>query len=205
MVLIVGVVYAIVGFIFSMVTGGGSSSNCDTAATCEITGNAIETGAGDCGTANNNSGGLAGSGGLVFITLAPNMIALALIGFGLSGEVFMRQADMSLWASLAPAAIAGYGLMFFVNNYIYLPLQRTDNTAKSAQSFVGLTVEVTENIRGTGLGSVRGSAGQKAFHYAAKSNDGNDILTGEQAVILSVLPIAEGNCMVIEKITVNNR
>jgi membrane protein implicated in regulation of membrane protease activity len=181
MVLIVGVVFAIVSFIFCMVSsasGGGQS--------CEITG-----GNADCPVSG-------GGGQLSFFTLAPNMLAVALIGFGLSGEIFMRLADMSLWVSLIPAVIIGYGLMFFVNNYIYLPLQRTDNSAKSISSFVGLTVEVTENIRGDGFGSIRSNTGEGAFNYTARSHDGSDILAGEQANILAV---EDNNCMVVEKIS----
>ena len=180
MVLIVGAVFAIVSFIFCMVSssvsGGGQS--------CEITGSASV----NCPTSVQ----------LSFFTLAPNMLAVALIGFGLSGEVFMRFADMGVWPALIPAVIIGYGLMFFVNNYIYLPLQRADNRAKNISSFVGLTVEVTENIRGGGFGSVRSNTGEGAFNYTARSHDGADILAGEQA---SILAVEENNCMVVEKLT----
>jgi len=178
MVLIVGVVFAVVSFIFCMVSGASGGRS------CEITGT----------SSNCPLGG--GAGQLSFFTLAPNMLAVALIGFGLSGEIFMRLAELTLLVALIPAVIIGYGLMFFVNNYIYLPLQRADNTAKNISSFVGLTVEVTENIRGSGLGSVRSNTGEGAFSYTARSHDGTDILAGEQAIILDV---EDNNCMVVKK------
>lgn len=158
--LLVGVVFAVLSFVFSGFFE--SHVNAD-----------VDVSGGEIGA---DAGGDAGVGDVHFPFMSPVVIATFVTFFGAGGlvglKVFGFMPGLSVLVALAMATgvafLAGVGMV---------KLQRSleTNAVTTAQSLIGTQAEVTENIPGNGVGEISFSGKGTRITGPARSEENRDI------------------------------
>ena len=113
----------------------------------------------------------------------PIVLAVFLTGFGGMGLIFAP--IFHVWMALSFAALCGLLLSYLIFRFVVVPLHKWQNTSShDRQALVGLSAKVSSRIYQGGYGEITYNYGEKILHGPAKSEDGSEILTGTEVVIM---------------------
>jgi len=128
--------------------------------------------------------------GLSFSFLRPTLIAIFITVMGGLGLLLTPILDFYFGGAgivLAISAVGGFVIAALVNRFIIVPLQKAQNTSTfNIQDTIGISAEVISKIPQGGYGKIRYSISGSVVTSPAKSDNGNEIKSGEKVDIVYV-------------------
>ena len=122
-----------------------------------------------------------------FAFLKPMLVAIFLVVVGGLGMLLAPHFDFGGGLLLFICAISGFAVAGVVNRFILIPLHRAQNTsAFHIQDAIGATAQVISPIPQGGYGKIRYNVSGSTVTSPAKSEDGNQINSGEAVEIIFI-------------------
>jgi membrane protein implicated in regulation of membrane protease activity len=122
-----------------------------------------------------------------FFPMSPLLWSAGLGVTGAVGEVLRITVGWPTLLIFALAVPCGYVVMFALLNFVFIPLKRVNNNAKTEEDLAYATAKVMDAIPAGGYGSVRIEGSVGTAMYAAYEVDGAAVPQGTTVWVIRIV------------------